>query len=157
MSSRLWRCPAPGDVVVDASPEPVQQPKRQARFSELNTFVDRTMSNLTPTEAMIWLALFRNCRNGVCRVGRKRLAGLCGMSEKTVSRCITELTAKGLVRRIGGGTTGKLSKYRVWATLRRRTGLGTSVSRYTEEGGVPPCSAEAAQGTPREIPAQTPG
>jgi len=111
------RTPAP-EAPAAAARKPRRQgntPKRSAdRFKVLNEFVDRTMQQLTPRQTAVWLALFRDSRNGTATAAQSYIATRCGLKRPTVSTTIGELEALGLVVTIHhGGVNRGLSRYRV--------------------------------------------
>jgi predicted DNA-binding transcriptional regulator len=88
------------------------------RFKTLNAFLDFTAKDLSRAELLVWLMLFRDCRDGIARTGQADLAKRCGINRRTVYRAILTLRKRGLlsiVRR--GWLGGQASTYRLrWMT-----------------------------------------
>ena len=99
----------------ERKPPNTTTPKRDAnRWQELNQFIDITMRGLLPRQVTVWLALFRDSRNGVASVSQVYIAERCGLRRPTVSMAIGELEALGMVTTIHTGGVGRgVSKYRV--------------------------------------------
>ena len=80
----------------------------------LNAFIDNTAKGLKPTEALVWLALFRFARDGLATVPKATVAKRLGIDEKTVSRSIRTLQKRGLVRlEYRGGKGRGCNQYRL--------------------------------------------
>ncbi|QDV64613.1 helix-turn-helix domain-containing protein [Crateriforma conspicua] len=102
---------------------PKTKPKRQTadRFRVLNAFVDFTASELRRSELLVWLALYRDTREGIATVSQRAIAGRCGIDRKTVERSVASLVARGLlvVVNTGGFRQGSAS-YRVLPMSREK-------------------------------------
>ena len=73
------------------------------RWATLNAFVDTTMVDLTRVEALTWMILFRDARNGTVRTGMADIARRAGCSKRAVVDAVRSLTAKGLLRVVRRG------------------------------------------------------
>ena len=107
----------PGEVLraketSDASPEgppksPSRKPKASSdRFSSINAFVDITMKGLTRAEALVWVTLWRDTRNGLARPSMGYLARRVGCDRRTICRALRELCRRGLVELVRRGAKG---------------------------------------------------
>jgi predicted DNA-binding transcriptional regulator len=86
------------------------------RFAVLNAFVDFTAGGLSRNEILVWLALYRDTRNGTARTSQADLARRAGVSDRTVRNALGRLAKKGLVRTVYRGGIGRgASAYRVYA------------------------------------------
>ncbi|WP_165700526.1 helix-turn-helix domain-containing protein [Alienimonas californiensis] len=65
------------------------------------------MRQLSHTQVMIWLVLFRDARNGVARASQKWIAERCGVTDRTVRRQLPLLEARGLVEVKSKGGLGR--------------------------------------------------
>lgn len=84
------------------------------RFAVLNDFVDFSMAGLLPTDALVWLVLYRDTKVGVARTAQSDIARRAGIGRRTVVRAVERLQKHGLltVVRHGGLNRGP-STYRV--------------------------------------------
>lgn len=111
--------------MVDDS-EPKAAPKRETtetkkpakqsadRFGTLNRFVDITMRDLTPSERLVWIVLFRDVRDGNVKVAQADVATRSGLTRSTVSLAIKRLIERGLVRVVRqGGFRKGMSSYQI--------------------------------------------
>ncbi|MFY7874480.1 MAG: MarR family transcriptional regulator, partial [Pirellula sp.] len=94
------------------------RPKRKKesgdRFQTLNSFVDVTMRDLTPSEKIVWFVLYRDVRNGVVSVSQTDVATRSGLTQSTVSLAIQKLVKRNLVQVVKqGGFRKGLSTYRI--------------------------------------------
>ena len=94
------------------------KPKRTAatsnRFGELNAFVDCSMADLSRAEALTWLVLWRDTKNGTVRTSATDIARRIGASRKAVTNALAVLRKRGLLRLVHqGGLTGGVSVYHV--------------------------------------------
>jgi len=111
---------------VDPGPLPVRQERKGKRFGKaagrfqiLNAFVDFTMKGLSRNEIAVWLALFRDTKQGIARTSQADIARRMGMSDRTVRRAIRELEKLGLLFVVYRGRLGSgPSSYRVRAAPR---------------------------------------
>ncbi len=95
-----------------------EKPKRTAvtsnRFGELNAFVDCSMADLTRAEALTWLVLWRDTKNGTVRTALTDIARRIGASKRAAVDAVAGLVKRGLVSRIHrGGMNRGVSVYRV--------------------------------------------
>ena len=96
------------------------QPKRRKRkaadrFAVLNAFIDVTAGELSRSEIMVWLVLYRDTKNGVAKTSQADIARRAGMDTRTARRAMDQLRRRGLlsiVRR--GGLRQGPSTYRVY-------------------------------------------
>lgn len=68
-----------------------------SRFATLNAFVDQVMRHLSPIEATVWVALFRDTRRGQVSTSNRDLARRTGCSLRAVHDAMQELRRLGLV------------------------------------------------------------
>ena len=102
----------------NATGKAVSKPKRTAatsnRFGELNSFVDCSMADLTRAEALTWLVLWRDTKNGTVRTSARDIARRIGASREAVTTALAKLRKVGLLRLVHhGGMTGGVSVYHV--------------------------------------------
>lgn len=91
-----------------------QKPQSAQRFETLNAFVDITMRELTPSEKIVWLVMYRDVRDGVVTVSQKDIAVRSGLTQSTVSQAINRLVKRGLVFVVRqGGFRKGLSTYKI--------------------------------------------
>ncbi len=85
------------------------------RWAMLNDFADHGMAGLRPSDAAVWLALFRHARaDGVATVSRSRIEAMTGVNRKTITASLRRLADAGwiaLLRR--GGPNGGIAVYKV--------------------------------------------
>ena len=113
-------CDAVGKDISDEQAEE-QKPARTKRtaqsgdrFQTLNAFVDVTMRDLTPSERIVWIVLYRDVRNGVVTVSQTDVAARSGLTQSTVCLAIQKLVKRDLVRVVTqGGFRKGLSTYRI--------------------------------------------
>lgn len=75
------------------------------------------MRDLSPSEKLVWLVLFRDTRDGVATVAQSDIATRSGLTQPTVSQAIKRLEKRGLLRTIRqGGFRQGLSSYKIRAT-----------------------------------------
>ncbi len=98
--------------------KPREKPKRTAltsnRFGELNAFVDFSLAGLSRSEALTWLVLWRDTKDGTAQTGATDIARRIGASKRTVRTALDRLGKRGLlsvVRR--GGLNRGVSIYRL--------------------------------------------
>lgn len=102
------------------SPDQGTPPKGTARsaaagrFGVLNCFVDTTMADLTRGELAVWLAVFRDSRDGTARTSYDDLARRTGLNRRNVGRALRGLERRGLLQIVRrGGLRRGPSVYRV--------------------------------------------
>ena len=84
------------------------------RFGTLNAFVDCTMADLSRAEALTWLVLWRDTRNGTARTSADDIGRRIGASKRAVLTALQKLRDKGLLTRVyKGGLNRGPSTYRV--------------------------------------------
>ena len=100
-------------------PETKRKPNRQKtgnRFAILNTFVDTAAGELSRSEILVWLVLYRDTRNGIAKTSQADIARRAGNSTRTVCRAINRLRKRGLLIVVyQGGLNRGPSKYKVLA------------------------------------------
>ncbi|MBI2433928.1 MAG: GntR family transcriptional regulator, partial [Candidatus Hydrogenedentes bacterium] len=85
----------------------------------LNAFVDHTLATLLPSDAAVWLVLYRDTTNGIARTAQADIARRAGVSRRTVARALIRLGVLGLVQVVRrGGLNRGLSSYRVHPLVR---------------------------------------
>lgn len=88
--------------------------KHAERFAVLNTFVDCSMADLSRAEALAWLVLYRDTRNGTARTSHADIARRIGSDPRTARRAVRRLIDRGLLRLVyRGGLNRGPSRYRV--------------------------------------------
>src|SRR5713101_3324530 len=96
-----------------------EKPKRSEttrnRFRELNAFVDCSLPDLSRAEALTWLVLWRDTKQGgTARTSSADIARRIGTSRRAVTKALARLRKRGLLRLIHqGGINRGLSVYRV--------------------------------------------
>ena len=76
------------------------------RFATINAFVDGTMARLPRAAALVWLALWRDERRGLCRTGLTDLARRTGCNHRTARRAVATLEQEGLLEKVRRGRLG---------------------------------------------------
>ena len=91
-------------------------PKHTGRFAVLNAFIDGSMCKLTRSQALTWLVLYRDSRDGIARTSFKDIAGRVGCSPRSAVEAVKKLRELKLVHltRRGGLNRGA-NVYRVTA------------------------------------------
>ena len=94
------------------------KPKRTAatsnRFGELNAFVDCSMADLTRAEALTWLVLWRDTKNGTARTSMTDVARRIGTTRRAVVDAVAKLEKRGLLIVVyRGGMRRGVNVYRV--------------------------------------------
>jgi CRP-like cAMP-binding protein len=100
-----------------------EKPKRTEttsnRFRELNAFVDCSLIDLSRAEALTWLVLWRDTKQGgTVRTSSVDIARRIGTSRRAVTNALARLRKRGLLRLVHrGGLNRGVSIYRVipWA------------------------------------------
>jgi len=105
-------------------PETKRKPNRQNtgnRFAILNTFVDTAAGELTRSEILVWLVLYRDTRDGLAGTSQADIARRAGTTDRTVRRVIGRLERRGLLTTVyRGGLNRGTSKYRISPELTGR-------------------------------------
>ena len=85
------------------------------RFRELNAFVDCSLTDLSRAEALTWLVLWRDTKQGgTVRTSSTDIARRIGTSRRAVTNALARLRKRGLVRLIHqGGLNRGMSVFRV--------------------------------------------
>ena len=92
--------------------------KTGRRFAVLNAFVDATAGELSRSELLVWLVLYRDTRDGVVVTSQADVARRTKLANRTVRYAIHRLVSRGLLTLIyRGGLNRGPSKYRVLADL----------------------------------------
>ena len=106
-----------GQDTGDSAPQPKRSTgKRQPRdrFATLNTFVDCTTGGLSRSEALTWLVLYRDTRDGTARTSAADVARRIGTTRRTAIGAIGRLRNRGLLTQVyRGGLNRGPSIYRV--------------------------------------------
>ena len=95
-----------------------EKPKRTAatsnRFGELNAFVDCSMVDLTRAEALAWLVLWRDTKNGTARTSMTDVARRLDVTRRAVVDAVAKLEKRGLLIVVyRGGMRRGMNVYRV--------------------------------------------
>ncbi len=102
--------------------KPKRKPNRRKtgnRFAVLNAFVDTAAGELTRSEILVWLVLYRDTRNGIAQTSQADIARRANLSSRTVRYAIGRLTKRGLLALVyRGGINRGTSKYRVSPDLK---------------------------------------
>ena len=84
------------------------------RFGVLNAFVDAGMTGLSKVEALSWLVLYRDTRDGTACTSEESIAARIGCSKRAVVTAVKTLRLRGLLVRVfKGGINRGPSRYRV--------------------------------------------
>lgn len=88
-----------------SSPPKASKPKGKAggRFAVLNAFVDFTAGTLNRSEILVWLVLYRDCRDGIARTSQADIARRGGICARTVRNAIKGLERRGLLKVVHRG------------------------------------------------------
>lgn len=87
------------------------------RFAVLNAFVDAGMVSLSKVEALTWLVLYRDTRDGTAHTSMDSIAVRIGCKRLAVVRAVARLRRRGLLVQVfKGGINRGPSIYRVWPT-----------------------------------------
>lgn len=88
---------------------------QSGRFAVLNAFVDVSARELTRSESLVWLVLYRDTKpDGLARTSQANLARRVGVNVSTVKRAVAALRHRGLlVVAHQGGLRGGPSAYQV--------------------------------------------
>lgn len=103
------------------------------RFASVNAFVDRIAADLTRSQVLAWLIVWRDtdARSGLARVAIADVARRAGASRRAAGEAIRHLCRAGLLVRVRrGGLNAGPSVFRVTADRRRQaTPTGAAGSR----------------------------
>lgn len=117
---RELAAPAAGradDDPATTTTKPQGKPDRRRtgdRFELLNRFVDFTAGKLTRSELLVWLTLYRDCRDGTSKTAQADLARRTQLGERTVRWALDRLERRGLLVVVHrGGLRRGPSTYRV--------------------------------------------
>ncbi len=95
----------------------------------LNAFVDAGMVGLSKVEALTWLVLYRDTRDGTACTSRASIAARVGCSVKAVGNALARLRKAGLLVQVfKGGQEKGPSIYRVWPMPKQARNLGKPTS-----------------------------
>lgn len=93
--------------------------KTADRFAVLNAFVDAGMVGLSKVEALTWLVLYRDTRDGTACTSAEDIARRIGCSKRAVSKAVGRLRCRGLLVQVfKGGINRGPSRYRVIPILK---------------------------------------
>ena len=93
---------------------PKRRHKHRDRFAVLNGFVDCSMAGLSRAEALAWLVLYRDTRDGTARTSHADIARRIGTTRRTVTSAVGRLRRRGLLTLVyRGGLNRGASVYRV--------------------------------------------
>lgn len=85
-----------------------------SRWRTLNTFVDLIARHLSLVEIVVWMVLFRDCRDGTVKASQRNLASRSGASERSVVRAMRRLRDVRLVEVVKASKSkGEASLYRL--------------------------------------------
>ncbi len=100
-----------------ANNSPKDKPKKRAtgeRFSTINAFVDCSLAELSRSEALTWLVLWRDTKDGTVRTSAADIARRIGCSRRAVTDALSGLRQRGLLTLIyRGGMNQGVSVHRV--------------------------------------------
>ena len=100
-----------------ANNSPKDKPKKRAtgeRFSTINAFVDCSLPGLSRAEALTWLVLWRDTKDGTVRTSAADIARRIGCSRRAVTDALAGLRQRGLLTLIyRGGMNQGVSIHRV--------------------------------------------
>jgi hypothetical protein len=104
-----------------SQPKPKRRPnqrKTASRFAVLNSFVDAAAGDLSRSEILVWLVLYRDTRNGIAQTSQADIARRAKLGDRTVRYAICRLVNRGLLNVVcRGGLNRGPSKYRVLTDL----------------------------------------
>ena len=95
---------------------PTTKRRSRLRFEMLNAFVDEGLRGLAPSEAVVWLILYRDAKpSGLARTAIDDIAQRGGLGRRTVLRALKALEAKRMLRVVRrGGLNRGPSSYRLF-------------------------------------------
>ncbi|MFM9964253.1 MAG: transcriptional regulator [Planctomycetaceae bacterium] len=100
-----------------ANNSPKSKPKKRAtgdRFSTINAFVDCSLADLTRAEALTWIVLWRDTKNGIVRTSMTDVARRIGTTRRAVVDAVAKLEKRGLLIVVfRGGMERGINVYRV--------------------------------------------
>ena len=89
------------------------------RFEVLNNFADFTLGELSRSEIVAWLILYRDTKNGIARTAQSDIARRGGLSSRSVASAVASLVEKRLVEVVRrGGLRQGPSIYRVRSLMK---------------------------------------
>lgn len=105
----------PGPAIQNMPPEMAKKPKNTAqRFGTINEFVDCSLADLSRAEALTWVVLWRDTKNGTARTSSADIARRIGVDRRTVTNAIAGLRERGLLSLVHrGGMNQGVSVHRV--------------------------------------------
>ena len=84
------------------------------RFHEINAFVDYSMMDLSRAEALTWLVLWRDTKDGTVQTSMSDVARRINASRRRVVDAIAKLTRRGMLEVLyRGGLKRGMNEYRV--------------------------------------------
>ncbi|MFM9962949.1 MAG: transcriptional regulator [Planctomycetaceae bacterium] len=100
-----------------ANNSPKDKPKKRAtgdRFATLNAFVDCLMADLTRAEALTWIVLWRDTKEGIVRTSMTDVSRRIGTTRRAVVDAVAKLEKRGLLIVVfRGGMERGINVYRV--------------------------------------------
>jgi len=131
MVDRQSATPAGEDVAAGRDPKGKAKRRKTAdRFASLNDFVDCSMSDLSRSEALSWLVLWRDTRDGTARTSATDIARRIGADRRTVTNALSGLRKRGLLSLVyRGGLNRGTNVYRVHSMATPPDRHGTTASR----------------------------
>jgi len=108
--------------------KPKGRQKTAGRFGTLNEFVDCGMVGLSRVEALTWLVLYRDTRDGTACTSAESIAKRIGGDRRAVTTALGELQRAGLLRQVfKGGINRGPSRYAVQPAPTPPRALGSEV------------------------------
>jgi len=99
------------------------------RFAVLNAFVDAGMVGLSRVEAMTWLVLYRDTRDGTACTSMESIASRAGCCKRAAIDAVQRLRRRGLLLQVfKGGINRGPSRYRVLPIPKPPKELGNRAS-----------------------------
>ncbi|MCX7410761.1 MAG: hypothetical protein NTZ32_22020 [Planctomycetales bacterium] len=106
--------PRPGASTSKGTEKPKRTAVTSNRFGELNAFVDCSMADLSRAEALTWLVLWRDTKNGTVRTSMTDVARRIGTTRRAVVDAVPKLEKRGLLFVVyRGGLKRGMNVYRV--------------------------------------------
>jgi hypothetical protein len=103
-----------GEEIMSDDTAPRKTGGTAGRFRTINNFLDYSAQYLTPTEALVWVLLWRDAREGLARTAQSYLASRAGVNVRTARRAVERLReVRLLTRKRQGGIGRGPSVYRI--------------------------------------------
>lgn len=135
---------------IEEQAEPnAEQPKSSGRWwSQLCGFVTHGQSKVSPAATSVWLAMFRNSRNGIAQISIERLADTTGLNERRVRRSLRELVDLSIIEIVKrGGRNQGPTRYRLASFT---TGRQCPLEESQPDTHVRPATGHQCPPSPRE-------